>query len=94
MTTPLYSLDNMGGVVVSLNWRDMEDQEPEVPEVQEDQEDQDEEVTPNPEPNVPPSDPHVSPLEDDEDARNLDPSDPRRIEVERKRGRPFRDTEV
>lgn len=36
-----------------------------------------------------PSDPHMGPLDNDEDARYLDPSDPRRLEVERKRGRAF-----
>jgi hypothetical protein len=46
---------------------------------------------PNPEPFQEPSDPHMAPLEDDEDARYLDPVDPRRIEVERRRGRPFLD---
>lgn len=39
------------------------------------------------------SDPHMMPLDDEDDARYLDPSDPRRREVERKRGRPFRDDE-
>lgn len=38
-----------------------------------------------------PSDPHMMPLDDEDDARYLDPSDPRRREVEAKRGRPFRD---
>jgi hypothetical protein len=51
-----------------------------------------EEVQPRPEPGPrEPFDPHMGPLDDEEDARYLDPSDPRRIEVERKRGRPFRE---
>jgi hypothetical protein len=49
-------------------------------------------VEANPEPAQEPSDPHTGPLDDDDDdARFLDPSDPRRLEVERRRGRPFRD---
>jgi hypothetical protein len=47
------------------------------------------EPEPNPEPDVEPSDPHTGPLEDHDDARYLDPADPRRLEVERRRGRPF-----
>ena len=50
-----------------------------------------EEVKPNPEPAREPFDPHMIPLDDPEDARFLDPADPRRLEVERKRGRSFRD---
>jgi hypothetical protein len=38
-----------------------------------------------------PSDPHTGPLDDDEDARYLDPVDPRRREVEKRRGKPFSD---
>jgi hypothetical protein len=38
------------------------------------------------------SDPHTPPLDNDDDARWLDPVDPRRLEVERRRGHPF-DTE-
>jgi hypothetical protein len=45
-----------------------------------------------PEPAEEPSDPHTGPLDDDDDARYLDPVDPRRLEVERRRGAPF-DTE-
>jgi hypothetical protein len=50
-----------------------------------------EEVRPNPEPAREPFDPHQGPLDNPEDARYLDPADPRRLEVERGRGRPFRD---
>jgi hypothetical protein len=46
---------------------------------------------PNPEPDSEPSDPHTGPLDDPEDARFLDPVDPRRLEVERERGEPFRE---
>lgn len=49
------------------------------------------EVAPNPEPAREPFDPHLPPLDDDEDARHLDPTDPRRLDVERRRGRPFRE---
>jgi hypothetical protein len=49
------------------------------------------EPTPTPEPETDPADPHVGPLDDDEDARYLDPVDPRRREVERRRGKPFGD---
>jgi len=48
-----------------------------------------EEVKPNPEPAREPFDPHMGPLDDKEDARYLDPTDPRRREVEQERGRPF-----
>jgi hypothetical protein len=37
------------------------------------------------------SDPHLGPLDNDDDARYLDPVDPRRIEIERRRGRSFRE---
>jgi hypothetical protein len=47
-----------------------------------------------PEPDTEPSDPHDQPLENDDDARHLDPVDPRRIEVERRRGRPFTDEDA
>jgi hypothetical protein len=50
------------------------------------------EVTPNPEPAREPFDAHVGPLDDDDDARYLNPLDPRRREVERRRGHEF-DTE-
>lgn len=36
-----------------------------------------------------PSDPHTMPLDDDDDARYLERTDPRRLEVEAKRGRRF-----
>lgn len=49
------------------------------------------EVDPNPEPVPEPSDPHEGPLDDDEDARFLRRDDPRRLEIERRRGRPFGD---
>jgi hypothetical protein len=51
------------------------------------------EVAPSPEPDVEPSDLHQGPLDDDEDARYLDPVDPRRLDVERRRGRRFGDEE-
>jgi hypothetical protein len=44
---------------------------------------------PTPEPDQEPSDLHIGPLDDDDDARYLDPVDPRRRDVERRRGRPF-----
>lgn len=44
---------------------------------------------PTAEPEDEPSDPHSGPLDDDEDGRYLSPFDPRRIEAERRRGRPF-----
>jgi hypothetical protein len=44
---------------------------------------------PNPEPPREPFDGHCPPLDDDDDARYLDPADPRRLEVERRRGRAF-----
>lgn len=47
------------------------------------------EVTPNPEPAREPFDAHQGPLDDDDDARYLLPDDPRRVEVERRRGRRF-----
>jgi hypothetical protein len=46
-------------------------------------------ITPRPEPEPEPADPHTPPLEDDDDARHLRPNDPRRIEVEARRGRRF-----
>lgn len=46
-----------------------------------------------PEPREEVSDPHTGPLDDDDDARYLDPVDPRRREVESKRGRPFGEDE-
>lgn len=44
-----------------------------------------------PEPDTEPYDRHDGPLDDPEDARYLHPDDPRRVEVERRRGRRFRD---
>jgi hypothetical protein len=38
-----------------------------------------------------PSDPHTPPLDHADDARWLDPMDPRRRKIERDRGRPFED---
>lgn len=49
---------------------------------------------PNREPADEPSDPHLPPLDDDDDARYLDPVDPRRLEVERRRGRSFNEEEA
>jgi hypothetical protein len=46
------------------------------------------EVPPSPEPAREPFDPHLGPLDDDDDARFLKERDPRRVEVE-KRGRRF-----
>lgn len=50
----------------------------------------DDDVEPAPEPAQEVSDPHTGPLDDDDDARYLDPNDPRRREVEARRGRRFR----
>ena len=47
------------------------------------------EVKPYPEPAREPFDAHMGPLDDDSDARYLRASDPRRIEVERRRGPAF-----
>ena len=44
---------------------------------------------PVPEPEREPVDRHRGPLDDDEDAQFLERDDPRRVEVERRRGRPF-----
>jgi hypothetical protein len=44
---------------------------------------------PAPEPEREPADSHAGPLDDDEDGRYLSPFDPRRIDAERRRGRPF-----
>jgi hypothetical protein len=49
---------------------------------------------PNPEPEGDPSDAHTGPLDDPEDARFLDPADPRRMAVERERGEPFREDDT
>jgi hypothetical protein len=49
------------------------------------------EVEPIPEPKREPFDPHLGPLDNEDDARYLDPSDPRRMEIERRRGQPFED---
>jgi hypothetical protein len=49
----------------------------------------DDDVDPAPEPDHEPSDPHRGPLDDDEDGRFLERDDPRRLEAERRRGRPF-----
>jgi hypothetical protein len=50
-------------------------------------------VKPAPEPAREPFDPHLGPLDNPGDARYLDPADPRRMEIERRRGRPFTDDE-
>lgn len=42
---------------------------------------------PTPEPEREPVDRHVGPLDDDDDARHLATDDPRRVEVERRRGK-------
>ena len=44
---------------------------------------------PNAEPDAEPADAHAGPLENDDDARWLRRDDPRRLEVERRRGVPF-----
>ena len=44
-----------------------------------------------PEPDTEPHDPHVGPLDNDDDARYLDPIDPRRRDAEQRRGRSFDD---
>lgn len=44
---------------------------------------------PKPEPSEEPADSHLAPLESEDDARFLDPSDPRRIKVEEKLGKKF-----
>jgi hypothetical protein len=49
-------------------------------------------VRPNPEPFREPFDAHMGPLDNPDDARYLDPVDPRRLDAERRRGHPF-DTE-
>ena len=67
-------------------------EQPEPPE--QDTEQHDVEVDANAEPSPEPSDPHMfEPLDDDEDGRFLDPADRRRLDIERRRGRPFRDDE-
>lgn len=53
----------------------------------------DDDVEPAPEPDREVSDPHTGPLDDDDDARYLDPVDPRRREVEARRGRRFGEDE-
>jgi hypothetical protein len=50
-------------------------------------------VKPTPEPDEEPADAHQGPLDDQEDARYLDPVDPRRRHAEQLRGRPFADDE-
>jgi hypothetical protein len=50
-------------------------------------------TSPRPEPAREPFDAHQGPLDYDDDARYLDPTDPRRIEVERRRGRRFDEEE-
>ena len=53
--------------------------------------DDDDTFPPAPQPLIEPVDLHRGPLDDDEDGRWLDRDDPRRIEAERRRGRPFDD---
>jgi hypothetical protein len=68
--------------------------QPEVePEPETTDEPDEPEVEPAPEPDQEPSDPHTAPLDDDDDARNLDPVDPRRRAAEERRGRSFDDPE-
>lgn len=55
--------------------------------------DADRDPEPRDDPEVEASDPHTGPLDSEDDARFLDPSDPRRRQVEADRGRPFRDDE-
>lgn len=49
------------------------------------------EFDPRAEPDEEVSDPHTGPLDNEDDARYLDPSDSRRRQVEADRGRPFTD---
>jgi len=49
---------------------------------------------PRPEPAREPFDAHLPPLDEPEDARYLDPVDPRRLDAERRRGRPFTDDDA
>jgi hypothetical protein len=51
--------------------------------------DPDTDVEPMREPDREPVDLHRGPLDDDEDGRWLERDDPRRVEAERRRGRPF-----
>jgi hypothetical protein len=44
---------------------------------------------PAPEPDAEPVDEHLGPLDNDDDGRFLDRDDPRRIDAELRRGRPF-----
>jgi len=55
-------------------------------------EDEQVEVQPSPEPAAEPHE-HLPPLESDDDARFLDPVDPRRREVERRLGRSLEEDE-
>ena len=48
---------------------------------------------PTPEPAREPFDPHLGPVDDEDDARYLDPVDPRRRAIEQQRGEPFEDDE-
>jgi hypothetical protein len=56
-----------------------------------DTEQHDIEVQPSPEPDHELSDLHLGPLDNDDDARYLDPIDSRRRTIERQRGRQFTD---
>jgi hypothetical protein len=47
------------------------------------------EIRPAPEPDREPADMHTGPLDADDDGRYLRPDDPRRLDAERRRGRPF-----
>jgi hypothetical protein len=49
---------------------------------------------PQPDPDEEPFDRHEGPLDDPEDGRWLRRDDPRRLQAERDRGRPFDDDEV
>jgi hypothetical protein len=49
------------------------------------------EPDPTPEPTSEPADDHTGPLDDDDDARYLQHGDSRRLEVEARRGRRFRE---
>ena len=71
-----------------------EDQPPETEPTEPATEPDQPDVEPAPEPDQEPSDPHAAPLDDDDDARNLDPVDPRRREAEQRRGGSFDDEET
>jgi hypothetical protein len=69
---------------------DAPDQTQDAPEPAQDAETTGEpDVEPATEPDRDPADTHTGPLDDDEDGRFLPRDDPRRLEAEERRGRPF-----